>query len=375
MAERWELICHHTYGGIPGVVVDRAPRRASPGVAVAPLADGDFLHDGATAGSGAVRFYKTGARVHVPIDAANAAAWQPLAGLRAEVTFRRDAHPAGAMPIDTLLEGGSFHLYVRGSTLVAWFRGVPTQYAEITSTFDPVGPQPYQVPTGAWTTVGFLHDGLGTLELSADGVMVARKQGVFAPVAGAGAPGIFIGNTRQGDAPLHGEIDEVKVWRLNPRRLVDEFFGRPMDEATARCWARIWSDLRAALARHPECVRALLVPLRNGIDRVQRLALARGPETRERLARSQREYRRLWNAGQVDSPEMTQLFADLIAAMRVGGVDPAADPDLAAVLDSECLRRILAEISEPDCDLQALALLRAIVARLGGHASRDAAAV
>ena len=57
MAELWELICHHTYGGIPGVVVDLSPRATSHGQ-VFGLDDGDFLADGLATGSGAVRFYK-----------------------------------------------------------------------------------------------------------------------------------------------------------------------------------------------------------------------------------------------------------------------------------------------------------------------------
>ena len=51
MAELWELICHHTYRGIPGVVVDLSPRAASHGQAFG-LDDSDFLADGSATGSG-----------------------------------------------------------------------------------------------------------------------------------------------------------------------------------------------------------------------------------------------------------------------------------------------------------------------------------
>jgi hypothetical protein len=44
-----KLICHHTYGGIPGVVVDLSPRAASHGQGFG-LDDGDFLADGSVGG-------------------------------------------------------------------------------------------------------------------------------------------------------------------------------------------------------------------------------------------------------------------------------------------------------------------------------------
>jgi hypothetical protein len=370
MADQWELICHHDYRGVPGVVGDRAPKHASAGMAIAPLAASDFLYDGVTPGSGSVRFYTPGAKVHVPIDKEkNAALWQPLIGVRGEVTFRREVHAAGAVPIDTLLDGDSFQFYVRGNTLVAWFSSYPTQYAEITSAFDPVGPQVYQVPTAAWTTVGFLHDGLTTLELYADGQVVARKQGVFAPVNSAGGAGLSIGNALRGDVVLHGEIDDVKIWRLNPRRMTDEFFSRPMDAETANCWERIRRELRAALARHPDCARELLPAFRDVVNRLHRQTLEQGAETRRRLAESQRMYQRLWREGRIDGPEMRKLFADLVAWASLVGIDPGSDLEFVTLLHSRCFRRILGEISLRECDPQAIALLRSIVEHVGGAGS------
>ena len=87
MAEIWELICHHTYRGIPGVVADVSPLGASHGQAKG-LANGDFLADGATPGSGAVQLYKQDGRIHIP---AEADAWHSLGGIKGEVTVRRSA--------------------------------------------------------------------------------------------------------------------------------------------------------------------------------------------------------------------------------------------------------------------------------------------
>lgn len=366
MASQWEMICHHTYGGIPGVVLDRSQRRSGHGKAIG-LADGDFLNDGVIPGSGAVRFYSAGARIDVPVAADNAAAWQPIIGVRGEVTIRRDARPAGVTPIDMLIEGGSFMFYVRGNALVAWFRGVPTQYGEIASTLDPIG-QPYQVPFGQWTTLGFMHNGFGTMELYANGHAVARKEGLFAPVAGVAAGAVTIGNTRTLDSPLYGELDELKIWRLNPQRYDEAFFERPMDARTADCWARLQRELRAAFARHPECAQRLLAAIWNAILNLRRQIVSQGPESKRALERAQLAYARLWREGKLDSPAMAKTFGDLIAWMNVLGIDLANNAELRALQESECWRKILAEISVPDCDRDAVALVQSIVGLLGGKA-------
>ena len=47
-----------------------------------------------------------------------------------------------------LLDGDTFEFHIRSGALVAWFSSYPVQYAEIVSSFDAVGPQPYQIPVG-----------------------------------------------------------------------------------------------------------------------------------------------------------------------------------------------------------------------------------
>jgi hypothetical protein len=73
----WELVCHHTYAGTPGVVVDLSPGRGSHAVAEG-LQDADILADGVTPGSGAVNLFDPGARIHEPAGPA----WAPLDAVR-----------------------------------------------------------------------------------------------------------------------------------------------------------------------------------------------------------------------------------------------------------------------------------------------------
>lgn len=351
MAGTWELICHHTYAGTPGVVFDCSPLHASHGTAV-NLPDGDFLTDGAAPGAGSVSFHRANGFVHVP---GTAPAWQSLGAIKGEITLRREPAVHGFM-----IGGNTFQFYVRSDMLNAWFSSTPTQYAQINSAWDPAGGQPYLVPTGRWLTLGFLHDGFGRMELYADGEVVARKQGTYHPVNAPGPQGIAIGNALSGGAQLAGEIDEVKIWRLNPRRFDEEFLGRPADRATAECWRRYRHELSEALQRHPDCARYIAELIQKALDYLHRRAQAAGPQTEARLAELQAKYRKLWRKGKIGGTAMAEVLAAIVALLRSAGVPLESDPVIAELTNAECLQRIQAELKPLECDRQAIKLLGAI---------------
>lgn len=352
MADPWELICHHTYTGIPGVVVDRSPSRRS-NAAVVGLSDGDFLTDGAAPGSGAVRFFKPGARLRIPPSES----WRPIGAVVGEVTMIREPQPPGGSQVDFVIDSDSFQFYIRGRGLVAWFSAAPNQYAEVSTHTDAI--VQHRVPTGRWVKVGFLHDGFGTMELSIDGQVVARRTGPLWPVNPAGA--VTIGNSSDGQTVLYGRIDETKIWRRNPRKVAEDFLDRPMDDQTADCWARFGRELAEALRRHPQCsaqIRAALISTVNGLIRD---ATNKGPETRERLQRSAARYKDLWSAGQLDGAEMTTLLSELVTWLRLVGQPVEDNPGLQSLRESECLSLLLRELPSLDCDPQFNALLRSLV--------------
>ncbi|MGH6825982.1 LamG-like jellyroll fold domain-containing protein [Methyloceanibacter sp.] len=359
MAALWELICHHTYRGIPGVVVDLSPSGASHGQ-VFGLDDGDFLADGLATGSGAVRFYKQDGRIRVPTEATP---WQSVVGVKGEVTLRRQPS------IGFIIDSDAFQFHIRGNTLdmpVAWFGGYPNQNAEISTVFDSVGPQPYRIPSGPWVTLGFMHDGFGTMELYADGEVVARRTGVYAPVKSPGGAGLSIGNAlSSGGLSCSGEIDDVKIWRLNPRRIDDEFYSRPMDRQTAECWKRFRQQIEDAFQRHPDCAKQIGRLVQEAVDSFIRQANAQGPETQSRLLRAAKEYNRLWREGKIDSPEMADVFIDLIGWLRIAGIAPDDNAALASLKNSACWQLILGELTPLDCDRQFMTLLRVVTDNLG----------
>ena len=73
-------------------------------------------------------------------------------------------------------------------------------------------------------SLGLMHDGFDTMELYVNGRTIARRTGLLANVPPVGPLGVSIGNEPDRDDPLVGDIDEVKVWRLNPRFMDEEFF-------------------------------------------------------------------------------------------------------------------------------------------------------
>src|SRR5580704_6848596 len=101
MSSSWELICDHTYTGIPGGVVDRSPSGARYGQMLG-LYYRYFLKDASVAGSGAVRFYLF-VSVYVSTEKSQ---WRALGAIRGEVTLRRQ-------PATTafLLDGDTFEFH------------------------------------------------------------------------------------------------------------------------------------------------------------------------------------------------------------------------------------------------------------------------
>jgi hypothetical protein len=361
MAPSCELICHHTYAGFDGLPVDLSDYD-SHGQAI----DAEFFKDGVVPGTGALRFAQPQSRVHIPVSPA----WQTLGGIKVEITARlltRAAH------WQMLIAGdGAFSFFLREHILFATFAASPEKSTwpladsdGITSAnglFTPSSFPTYPVPTGKWMTFGFLHDGLDRMELFIDGQLIARRTGLLAGVPGVGPLGVSIGNS-PGNAnhSLQGDIDEVKVWRLNPRIVDTAFFSRPVDTATAECWTRFLQSLAGALDRDPRCAQQILATLADLFDRVQRAIVAKGPETRERFNQTSQKYLQLWQAGELDGPEMAQLFADWCAWMRLVGLSFEDDPAVKELLRSDCLKKMLVELEPLDCDPQAAALVHLIM--------------
>jgi hypothetical protein len=357
MTATFELICHHVYSGWDGLPVDLSDHD-NHGQAI----DTQFLKDGVVPNSGALRFWKSGSRVYVP--ASNS--WRSLGGIKVEVTARRRITPILVDDHQTLIAGdNSFSLFISNHSLFASFRGTstyPLQNSDGLNSMGSPGFQEYLVPYGKWVTLGFTHDGFDTMELYADGQLIARRTNLLGTVPSVGPLGVSIGNQPKGDGShWDGDIDEVKVWRLNPHLMDEKFFSRPVSNEVAECWARFFRSLAKALEHDPECARQVQAAMRSALDRIPRMIMRKGPETRARYFRTCYEYLQLWRAGKLDTPEMVELCGDWCAWLRLVGASFRDNPVLKILLQSDCLKKIVADCQPLKCDPQFEALVRGLV--------------
>ncbi|KRE30297.1 hypothetical protein ASG82_24575 [Mycobacterium sp. Soil538] len=172
-----------------------------------------------------------------------------------------------------------------------------------------------------------------------------------------GPKGISIGNRLDGKRPWTGDIDEVKVWRLNPNRVRNQFLGRSIDKETADCWARYVESMRAAFAKYPDCARQLTAGMRDAVNRSVREIAAQGPETRQRTSELAGRYAELWATNDIDGTEMRQAISDLVTWLRLIGVQPDEDERTKELKSSRCWKLITGELAGLECDPKITAMI------------------
>jgi hypothetical protein len=211
-----------------------------------------------------------------------------------------------------------------------------------------------EVPYDQWVTLGFLHDGLTTIELSIDGVTVARTKPRWPVRPEFGAT---IGNAGYVEFPLVGDVDEVKIWRLDPYRIPRDFFDRPKDDATVRCWLEFLRWWRRWRKTNPECadeMDELVATLTHTLS----TQLASSPMWPDRFLAVKRGYHELWQHNRMGGEEMATLLNEFAGELKKNGVDPDRDQLLNRLLDSNCFHRFRAEMPSLDCDPELATLLR-----------------
>jgi hypothetical protein len=368
MANPWELICHHAYGGIAGVVADRSPSSASD-ARVFGIPDEDFLPDGARPDTGAIRFRQQSGSVRIP---AMTAPWRLLEGLRVEALVRREsAHK------NFIIDCNAFRFFIENDQgneghLIARFVDASGASVQIDSVNDAVA-GPFGVDRDRWVALGFVYDGFSEIELHVDGIVVARKVGLIDTLTSIDGAGVRIGQSRDGLHSFLGEIDGLKIWRRNPRRFYDDFHARPMNPETAACWRKFDEQLQAAQRRHPECSTRLNEELRQSLRNAVWSVISGGPDAAARFAEFVKEYQRLWRAGKVGSPEMIACIAGFIEWLQSVGLDGALSAGASELGNSVCFQIIAKEAGAPECDRQLKHLYEQVAARLSGRNERTKA--
>ncbi|MBV5324098.1 MAG: hypothetical protein J0626_01860, partial [Rhodospirillaceae bacterium] len=166
-----------------------------------------------------------------------------------------------------------------------------------------------------WTTVGFFHNGIDTMELYADGALIAQRTDLLSNISVVGPQGITIGNHPTVGVFLGGEFDEVKIWRLDPSIMDRQFFERIVDPSVADCWQRFFRSLAKALRDHPDCAARIHQLLAAMVYGNRQAIAATSPEIRQRYIQTCDRYLELWRTNLLDGPNMNVLLTDWRAAL------------------------------------------------------------
>jgi hypothetical protein len=73
------------------------------------------------------------------------------------------------------------------------------------------------------------------------------------------------------------------------------------------------------------------------------------------------EYRELWRAGKVGSPEMLALVQRMRDWLKSEGLFSLDDPQLQSIADNPCVKALRGQLPSLDCDPAMQALIRAIL--------------
>lgn len=359
----WELICYHTYR-LPGIPVDLSNYDSSGRTEL--LNDDDFAPDGVTPGSGTVRFPQAASLIRIKTSRA----WNPLVGLCVDVICRITSQVS--------LLGGDVLI---PRTLIAGHKSFKfrlLEFNELSASFpgDALGVNSrdhspdglvHKVPLEQWVRLRFVHDGISTVQLFIDDELVAQRRNVVVAIPPVGSKGVSIGSDVDGNQGLfhHDEIDEVRVWRLDPNEVGRKFLSRPLDPETADCWQRFSQRVNEAAARDPECQPVVLEEIMKQVAQVRRSISEQGPEALALYASLCGEYERFWKEGKLDSPEMKQLFHFFCEQLQEMKIKVDGGP-LYRILNSSCFSEILSDPGLLDCDPKAAALVQLIANACSG---------
>jgi hypothetical protein len=332
MAEPWELVLHHTYAGPPGLVFDHSPTRRSHGQPV-DLTAADYLTDGATSGSGAIRLHGGASCIRIPPSPS----WNPVGGVRVEMLCETELIRSGG----TLLCADSF-VFGTGNS---FFSGEFAQTTGGSSVVGEGGSEPRPLPVGEWMTLALQYDPAG-VHVEIDGDTVASWEGWNGLLTATS--GLVIGNDRTGQNGLHGRIDELKIWRLNPHFIGDRFVERPVDPAVGRCWAEWSQRLDDLIKSDPDCWNRLAVLLPKAMFAMME-AIAQLPGIEAQFAELTLRYNESWSLGRLG--DVSGVLADLVALLRGAGFHPSQVADLQALLNDSCLASFQEQLPI-NCDVE-----------------------
>lgn len=303
----FQLILHHPYTHLPEAIdISGADNH---GTVRRP--DVGFTPDGASPGSGALKFDLPTCRVLVP----KTAMFDHLHAIKVE-TIVKVRRLGGRR---NLVEGdNSFAFFIHpdgtlwGTALGRQTPGGPLGWFGANSALAANG----IVPLDQWVTLTYIHDGFASIRLYIDGQLVGSNSSLASPIRPVGPFGIHIGNWPPKDAyPFDGEIDDVRIWRWDPDAAYYQFFCRKPGAA----WKPIFDDL-AGWGQGPEGnmrLRELVQCVGKAQTELIRAVRSHGEDAIQANEQFARRYHALWCKGAIDGDEMRQLIDDWLRWLRL----------------------------------------------------------
>jgi hypothetical protein len=315
-----ELICDQSYTWA-GVPADKSPYDNN-GTAI----NTGGSYDGVAPGSGTIAFPHPDSRVRI----ATGGPWHSLVALRIEVLARLDPH---ARRVSVIVAGdGSFRFGIMEGALEAQIQNATgsNNYVRSDASFSP-DHMHHPVPNQKWVKLGFHHDGFAKMRLLIEGELVGEAviEGGVPPVQ---TLGVSIGNAVEVDSyQFPGEIDELRIWRHDPKALKRELLGRPHTPKMAGCWQRLFEKVADWTKHHPEQSRALTNQLDAARDAFVRALYLLPDSDQAKLRAALLAIKKLWFAGEIDGPAMESALCDWIALLRSFDIEPVDDPSYHAL--------------------------------------------
>jgi hypothetical protein len=338
-----ELICQQRYrvGGVP---TDITPYRNHGSAIDAPGLPGPYRD------KDVIRFPNPDSRVK--IDLGTLGAWAPLQALKIEVVARLD--PRAGRTLGLAAGDGSFFFFVGETALEAIVYGpAGNMHIRCADADSPDGAL-HAVPANRWTTLAFYHDGFAKMRLAIDGKIVGTKV-VAGGVPSVKAGGVAIGNAVGAGSPLHGDIDEISFWRLDPNEMRREFLCREYDAKAAQCWAAIFRAIHAWAAAHPSQAKSLFGLIEQRMNEFIR-ALYLLPEKDQADMRAVlRDYARQWCKGPIDGHKMEKVLHRWVSELHRLKLDKVGTLDFGEI--SRLLSGFDLEKLNAKCDPMAIAFL------------------
>lgn len=350
MSAPWELILHHSYSGTPGVAFDHSPGHAAHGRGV-DLGPADFVLDGQSAGSGAVRTRRRGR-----ISVTPTASWGQLSALSVELIFRREK-----------ADGSGHLLSAPGSFFVGLFSdgqldlGVTTQWHSPGSHLGllrhSVTLSDHGIDHMSWVKAGYVYDGISTVQLYLNGRLAKTwADRPLEPVRPVSA--LTIGNAQDGLLPFDGLIDDVKVWRPSPQRITHDFLIRILDGGLSDCWREWGRQFRAGLTAlatdDVECAGSLF----RMVSRAQAAlaqAVTHNSTTLQAWQSAVSRYQRLWARGDVAA--IGAVLTELLDTLSAAGVPLDQTAAIRELIESRCFSELVDRVPPLDCDPALLQML------------------